>query len=468
MLWKHYYHAASFEEAAELLSNNLGNSRIIAGGTDLLVEKRNGLKKDIDTLIDISRVSEAGKIWMDDAQVLHLDACVTHSDCVASELLGKYAKPLVQACHSVGSPQIRNRGTVAGNIVTASPANDTITPLMGLGAEVHLLSVSGERVVPLNEFYKGVRKTVMRESELVTEITFKALSESTKSIFMKHALRNAQAIALLNCTVILEVNKDIIKTAKVTLGAVAPVIIHAESAETALVGKSISELNFEVVGEAAAADAAPITDIRSSGEYRTAMVKVLVKRGLRQLFSESQQNLAKPAVLWGQPRNPLHEAPLPDGRKEGWIRCTVNGKKYSKPYQPGMTLLQFLRSTLEMTGSKAGCEEGECGACTIHMDGAAVLACLTPAERAEGAEITTIEGLAQGDALHPMQQAFVDEGAVQCGFCTPGFIMSAVKLLEENHHPSQNEIKEAISGNLCRCTGYYKILSAIEKASQAE
>ena len=468
MLWKHYYHAASFDEAIKLLSTNTANSRIIAGGTDLLVEKRNGLKRDIDTLIDISRIPGMGKIWMDEEKILHLDACVTHSDCVASELLGKYAKPLVQACHSVGSPQIRNRGTVAGNIVTASPANDTITPLMALDAKVHLLSVSGERIVPLNEFYKGVRKTVMREDELVTEITFKALGETTKSIFMKHALRNAQAIALLNCAVILEIDNNIISSAKVTLGAVSPTIIHAKTAETALAGKNIFNLDFGTIGDAAAVDASPITDIRSSREYRTAMVKVLVKRGLGRLFSGAQENVAKPAVLWGQQRNPLHEAHLPVGRKEGWIQCIVNGKQYSKPYKPGMTLLQFLRSTLEMTGSKAGCEEGECGACTMHLDGAAVLACLTPAERAEGAEIVTIEGLAKEETLHPMQQAFVDEGAVQCGFCTPGFIMSAVKLLEENHHPSQDEIKEAISGNLCRCTGYYKILSAIEKASQAE
>ena len=466
MLWKHYHHASSFEEAAKLLSIHPGSSRIIAGGTDLLVEKRNGLKKDIDTLIDISRIPGAGKIWMDNQSVIHLDACVTHSDCVVSSLLGKHAKPLVQACHTVGSPQIRNRGTVAGNIVTASPANDTITPLMALNANVHLLSVSGARIVPISEFYQGVRKTVMLEDEVVTEISFKAKADATKSIFMKHALRNAQAIALLNCAVILDLEGDLIKEATVTLGAVAPVIIHAKTAEAALIGKKLKELDFAAIGEAAAKDATPITDIRSSGEYRSAMVKVLVKRGLSQLVSEAAESAPKPAVLWGQTSNPLHKASLPDVQNTGQITCTVNGDLYSSPYTPGMTLLQFLRGPLKMTGSKPGCEEGECGACTIHMDGAAILACLTPAERAQGSEIVTIEGLADDDQLHPMQQAFVDQGAVQCGFCTPGFIMSAVKLLEENPHPNQLEIKEAISGNLCRCTGYYKIISAIEKASE--
>jgi aerobic carbon-monoxide dehydrogenase small subunit len=148
------------------------------------------------------------------------------------------------------------------------------------------------------------------------------------------------------------------------------------------------------------------------------------------------------------------------------MQFTLNGEEVRVEVDPTWTLLHVLRDVLELTGTKFGCGYGECGACTVIMDGQAVNSCLLPALEAEGRSVSTIEGLAAADGqLHPLQKAFVEHGAVQCGFCTPGMIMSAKSLLDETQNPSEDEIKESIAGNLCRCTGYVKIIEAIKAAA---
>ena len=150
------------------------------------------------------------------------------------------------------------------------------------------------------------------------------------------------------------------------------------------------------------------------------------------------------------------------------IELKVNGETYQTLIEPHRTLLEVLRENLGMTGSKEMCNKGDCGGCTVIKDGKPVLSCLTLAIEAEGKEIVTIEGLSDGFELHPIQQAFVDHGAIQCGYCTPGFIMSAKALLDRNPNPTEDEIKEGISNNLCRCTGYVQIIEAIDAAASAE
>lgn len=149
------------------------------------------------------------------------------------------------------------------------------------------------------------------------------------------------------------------------------------------------------------------------------------------------------------------------------IQLIVNGETVEAAVEPNRTLLQFLRDDLGLTGTKHGCGLGDCGACTVILDGKPVNSCLVLAVQATGREVLTIEGLAENGNLHPIQQAFVDKGAIQCGFCTPGMILSAKALLEENPKPTEQEIRTAISGNLCRCTGYQKIVEAVQEASKA-
>ncbi|RLB00271.1 MAG: (2Fe-2S)-binding protein [Deltaproteobacteria bacterium] len=150
------------------------------------------------------------------------------------------------------------------------------------------------------------------------------------------------------------------------------------------------------------------------------------------------------------------------------ISFTLNGEKVEAEVEPHWTLLRLLREVFELTGAKEGCGMGECGACTVQLDGKAVVSCLLPALEVEGKEVWTVEGLAERSpsGLHPIQQAFVQQGAIQCGFCTPGMIMSAKALLDENPRPTEEEIKTAISGNICRCTGYVQIIRAIKAAAE--
>jgi len=147
------------------------------------------------------------------------------------------------------------------------------------------------------------------------------------------------------------------------------------------------------------------------------------------------------------------------------FRATVNGRPVTAEIDPRQTLLDVLRETLGLTGTKRGCEVGECGACTVLLDGVAVNSCLVLAVQVEGRRITTVEGLAAGGTLGPFQEAFLEHDAVHCGFCTPGMLMSAQDLLEHNPSPSERDIRVAISGNLCRCTGYVQIVEAIDDAA---
>jgi len=148
------------------------------------------------------------------------------------------------------------------------------------------------------------------------------------------------------------------------------------------------------------------------------------------------------------------------------IRLTVNGESYTVAVEPYESLLDVLRDKLSLTGTKKGCNRGDCGACTIIMDGKTVNSCLVLAVEADDKEVLTIEGLVNNGQLHPIQEAFVQYGAVQCGYCTPGMIMSAKALLDENPNPTEEEVKRAIGGNLCRCTGYVKIVDAVKKAAE--
>jgi len=472
-VWQDYYSPASIDESLRLLAELGPQARLIAGGTDLLVELRHSPRRDL-ALVDISRLGKADYIY-EDGDLIHLGPGVTHNQAAASRLLQEKGSALAQACGQVGTPQLRNRATVAGNLVTASPANDTIAALWALDARLTLQSARGKRVLPLSEFYYGVRKTALAADEMLTDIAFPALAANQQASFIKLGLRRTHAIALVNAAVRLTFDGERVRAASITLGSVAPTIVRALQAESALVGGKLSDERIAQAASLAAQAARPISDVRSGADYRREMVTVLVQRALNSLQPANGRAAPLPPVaeprLWGKSQGhitSLSGAALHHGSQSGRIECTVNGKPVAVQGANDKTLLDMLRDNLGLTGSKEGCGEGECGACTVWLDGMAVFACLTPAPRAHATQVVTIEGLAQEGKLHPVQQAFIDAGAVQCGFCTPGFIMAGANLLDEVAQPTHSQILAGLSGNLCRCTGYYKIIQAMEIAMGGE
>ena len=472
-MWKTYHTPATVDEVMRLLAQYKTDARLIAGGTDILIELERKIRSP-RVLIDITRIPGLDQIRLE-GDTFHLGPLVTHNQVVGSQMLIERAYPLARACWEVGAPQIRNRGTIAGNLITASPANDTITPLWALGASVTLESLrGGRRTLPFEQFFLGVRRTAMEPDEMLIDISFPALAATGRGTFIKLALRRTQAISVVNTAVILGLDGDTVATARITFGSVAPTIVRAPEAENFLAGKSLTDAAIEEAGQIATGAAAPIDDVRGPAEYRTEMIRVTTLRALRMIRDGTERAdwPVQPAMLWGATNGRFPTGGMPglthveDGDQP--IVTTINSRPYTVRGANDKTLLRMLREDVGLVGTKEGCAEGECGACTVFLDGIAVMACMVAAPRAHGSSIVTIEGLARDGELHPLQRAFVAEDAVQCGYCTPGFIMAGAKLLEESPHPTRHQVEQSISGNLCRCTGYFNIVNAIQVTGTSE
>ena len=484
-MWHTYHAPATLAEALALRARYQSAGRIIAGGTDLILEMERGVRQP-EALIDISRISGLDRIVAEEGE-LRLGPLVTHNQVAGATEIVADAFPLARACWQVGAPQIRNRGTVAGNLITASPANDTITPLWAMDASVTLASETrGQRTLRHDEFFLGVRRTALQDDEILVSINIPVLKPYEHGTFLKFGLRQAQAISVVNVavvvdwddppdirdsqTVVPDATGRVVREARIALGAVAPTILRASEAEAFLTGRALTDEVVTQAAELAAQAAQPISDVRASAEYRRALVRALTAQALRQLRDGSERTdwPSRPVMLWGQTagRFPAISRAAEFGKAGSpAIRLSINGKPAILPQAHGKTLLRALREDAGLIGTKEGCTEGECGACTVWLDGIAVMSCLVPVERADGCEVMTIEGLSSTDGqLHPLQDAFIQEGAVQCGYCTPGILMSSAALLTEIPHATPEQVKDALGGNLCRCTGYYAILQAIERA----
>lgn len=467
-MYPFYESPTTLEAALAAKARHGANARFVAGATDLLLEIERGGRHTpaggAPGLIDLTRIPGLAAIRKEVGWI-HLGPLVTHNQVVAHPALVAHAFALARACWEVGAPQIRNRGTVAGNIITASPANDTLPALLALDATVTLASAArGERTLSLAAFLTGFRTVDLADDEMLVRISLPVV-EAARSTFIKLGLRKAQAISVVSLAVVLDQDDDgRVRRAAIGLGSVAPTVVRAPAAEALLAGRMLDDSTVTEAARLAQFAASPIDDIRATGAYRSAMVRVLVARALRQLAAGAERVgwPNQPVMLWGRtggvwPVEP-HHAPAAPGA------ALVNGQPQT--LHGGETLLDALRRA-GWVGVKEGCAEGECGACTVLLDGMAVMACMVPAERAAGSAVVTVEGVGTPETPHAVQTALAQAGGVQCGFCTPGFVVSGAALLDERPHPTRAEAQEAFTGNFCRCTGYAKILDAAVKAGEA-
>ena len=476
-----YIAVETIAEACSVLAGHGPELTILAGGTDVLIELRRGTTKAPKVVLDISGVPELGGIEETDGSIT-IKPLTTHTELARSDLLRQFAPLLGSAASAIGSPQIRDRGTVGGNVMNAAACADTVPPLVALGATVTLQSKGSCREVPLADLFVKPYQTKAQPDELLTAIRFPKLPPDAHSAFIKLGRRNALAISRMSVAAVLQIGTDgRITEARIVPGAAFPTWKRVPEAEQMLVGQKPEAKLFAAAGQKVSEEMIKATGRRWSTEYKEPVIAVLVRRALEQCAKgASPKSSAPDKVGRAVPSAPRPPEDVRHGRvgatsrgalgtarptSEASITTTINGRSHTLTTPANRTLLDLLRDHMGLLGTKCGCEIGECGACTVLLDGEPVNSCLVLAPQIAGREVVTVEGLAQDGKLHPLQESFLDHDAVHCGFCTPGMLLSAKALLDWNPRPTETDIRTAISGNLCRCTGYQQIVQAIEKAS---
>ncbi len=521
-----YYEPETVAEAAALLAQHNGRARLMAGGTDLLVQMKVE-RLAPEAVISLSRIPGLDRIEVDGrgevTSPLRVGARASILSIERHPVVRTHYRALAEACANFSSTQVQTMGTIGGNLGNASPAADSAPSLLAFGASLTLAGPEGERTLPLDEFFLGPGKAALQPGELITAVTLPQPQPNTGSAFAKVS-RVTNDIAKANCAVALVRGAGgRVLDCRLAFGSVAPTPMRARQTEALLTGQVWSEALANRAAAAAAAEVTPIDDVRSSAAYRREAVRVMVGEGLRLAWQRAEANGETGRLGDGETRRQGDKETGGDGDRGSILSAAGNtegilsgagagapaqskdaasAQDRSAPFDSGLSpsaqgaprlaagekrlvtlkvngrverawvaphdlLLNVLRNDLELTGAKYGCGIGECSACTVLMDGKPVLSCLVLAVEAAGHDITTIEGLAKPDGtLDPLQETFIDHGAYQCGYCTPGQIMTAKSLLAENPHPTEDDVRHYLRGNMCRCTGYAAIARAVLAAAK--
>ena len=438
--------------------------KVLAGGQSL-VPLLNFRLAQPHHLVDLGRIDELDSIDIAADGTVTIGAMTTHRRLGADPQLGAALPLLATAVGHIGHGHIRNRGTLGGSLAHADPAAELPAVILALDASLVAAGPSGRRLIPAAEFFTGWFTTALRDDELLVAVEIPAphppSGGSVRWGFAELARRPGDFATVLVAAVVAGDHRGVVTAARIVAGGVGATPVRCVGAERALLGTVETELAAIApeVAAIAGSEVDPADDVHASATYREEMVDVLVQRALTDLAPVSR-------IIGSQPttERPDRAAPPPANPVPGGV--AVNGEPRPLDAVPDRRLLaDWLRDDLGLTGTHLGCEHGVCGACTVLLDGTPVRSCLLFAQQLAGRSVTTIEALGTPAHLHPVQEAFRDEHGLQCGFCTPGMVLAAVDLLDRIPHPTDDEIRHELSGNICRCTGYVKIVAAVRAAA---
>ena len=393
----------SLEGAVALLAGAQGEARVLAGGTDLLVQMRADVL-DPDLIVDIKKIKETRAVT-EEKGGWRIGAAVTGAELKEHARLKKAWPGVVEAANLIGSTQVQGRATLGGNLCNGSPAADSVPALIAAGAVATLIGPRGKRDLPVEDVMLGPRKLALQKGEIVASFLLPPRAARSSDAYLRFIPRTEMDIAVVGAGVSLTVDgAGIVTAARVSLGAVAARVLLVAEAAQAIVG---SRLDAAGAGAARGGGAGGLPSHR------------------RQAGHDGIPNPGRGRA--GTPGGPDRAGPGEEQQlmAKHHIEATVNGDAVEFLCETEDTLLDVLRDTLNLTGSKEGCASGDCGACSVMLDGRLVCSCLVLGCEVGGHRVETIEGMAKGESLHPLQQKFLEHAALQCGICTPGVLVAA-------------------------------------------
>ena len=432
-----YERATSVEHALSLLSRP--ETRVVAGGHSLIPMMKLRLAQP-ELLVDINGLAELAFIELDGGQ-LRIGALARHADLLDSAVAGEHFPIFRDAERVVADPIVRLWGTVGGSLCQADPSEDLSAAFAAARATAVIKTPDGERTVPVREFHLGPYETVVGRGELLAEIRV-PVRPGTGSAYEKVSRRVGDWSM-----------------------AAAGAVLYAGRREDTPGGHRPDRGRRRAL-RGGRGRGLPARPRRRRGELRR-------RRGHRRRALPPRRRPARTRGLQAAPgRRAHHPRAAPRGRPGGSSRMTirvamtVNGTEYARDVEPRLLLIHFIRDELGLTGSHWGCDTSNCGSCVVWLDAKPVKSCTLLAAMADGHAVRTVEGLERDGRLDPVQQGFVECHGLQCGFCTPGMMMTARWLLDHHPDPDEAEIREAISGQICRCTGYENIVRSIRWAAE--